>query len=602
MDNSSTLLTKRDIPVLIGTILMTAVLAGLFTGFIWIGFQYPYSYSGGGDDYSILSQAKQLAEEKWLWSTDRLGAPFGQNMLDYPSILLQNSEYLMLKFWSFWSKDPVVMVNLQFLFTFILCAAAAYLALRKLGIRSSLSFCGAMLFAFAPYIYGRGIGHYCLTACYFVPASVYLCFLAYGREDFLNAGTLFRDKRENLIILLLCFLIAGNGIGYYPFFTCFLLCVTAGCRFFESRDVRKAVPALKLVLIITVMMVLILTPAFLFNAANGKNDITSRNLAGVETYGLKITQFFIPMFHHNIGILKSVIGKYNTYMPLVNENTTSYLGVIAGIGFVIQMLSFFGLKFGDREKNNVEFGAKLSLASVLFMSVGGFISLITTVLGIASLRGFNRISIYVMFISIAVLCFLGESMLEKLKGSNGKKVLLAAVFALTVFGVWEQSPDISTRAASLENSGIRWVKDEIYIEKIEASLQPGDMVFQLPYLPYPEGGNRERLQRYRHLNAYLHSDTLKWSFGVMKGRPGDQWYQSVAAMDGEQMVKTLIETGFKGLYIDRSGYTDEEFLKLHEQLKGIPGMKQMVDPDKILVFYSFYPVIEENPEFQAAKQ
>ena len=576
---------------------MTAVLAGLFTGFIWIGFQYPYSYSRGADDYSILSQAKQLAEEKWLWSTDRLGAPFGQNMLDYPSILLQNTEYLMLKFWSLWSKDPVVMVNLQFLFTFILCAAAAYLVLRKLGIRSSLSFCGAMLFAFAPYIYGRGIAHYCLTACYFVPASVYLCFLAYSREDFLTAGTLFQNKRENLVILLLCFLIAGNGIGYYPFFTCFLLCVTAGCRIFESRDIRKALPSLKLVLIITIMMLLFLVPAFLFSAVNGKNDITSRNPAGIETYGLKITQLFIPLFHHNIGILKSVIGKYNTYMPLVNENSTAYLGVIAGIGFVIQMLSFFGLKFGDREKNNVEFGAKLSLASVLFMSVGGFISLIATVLGIASLRGFNRISIYVMFISIAVLCFLGEYMLEKVKGTTGKKAFLALVFVLTAFGVWEQSPGVSTRAAALESNGTKWVKDELFIEKIEASLQKGDMVFQLPYLPYPEGGVRQALPPYRHLNGYLHSNNLKWSFGVIKGRPGDQWYQSVAAMDGEQMVRTLIEAGFKGLYIDRSGYMDEEFLKLHEQLKKIPGMKQMVDSDKTLVFYSFYPVIEKNPEY-----
>lgn len=597
MNDNHTVLTKRDIPVLIGTVLAAAVLAGLFTGFIQMGFQYPYSYSGGGDDYSILSQAKQLAEEKWLWSTDRLGAPFGQNMLDYPSILLQNTEYLMLKFWSLWTKDPVVAVNLQFLFTFVLCAAAAYLALRMLGIGFCFSVCGAMLFAFAPYIYGRGIRHYCLSACYFVPASVYLCFLAYCRDDFLTAGTVFRNKRENLVILLLCFLIAGNGIGYYPFFTCFLLCVTAGCRFFESRDIRKVLPALKLVLIITVMLLLFLAPAFLFSAANGENDITSRNLGGIETYGLKITQFFIPLFDHNIGILKSVVGTYNTYMPLVNENTTAYLGVIAGIGFILQMLSFFGLKFGEQGRNNIEFGAKLSLASVLFMSVGGFISLITTVLGIASLRGFNRISIYVMFISIVVLCFLGENVLEKLKGTTGRNVFLALVLALTAFGVWEQSPDISTRGTELESNGTRWVKDELFIEKIEASLQPGDMVFQLPYLPYPEGGDRQELHRYRHLNGYLHSNTLKWSFGVMKGRPGDQWYQSVAAMDGEQMVKTLIETGFKGLYIDRSGYTDEEFLKLHEQLRKIPGMKQMVDPDKTLVFYSFYPVIEENPEY-----
>ncbi|MBQ7535763.1 MAG: hypothetical protein IJT43_09125 [Stomatobaculum sp.] len=592
-------LTRTDYFIVLATAVFTGLLASAFLGFMQAGFQYPYAYNGG-DDYSLLSQTKQLIQERWLWSTDRLGAPYGQNLLDYPSVLLQNTEYLSIKFWSLWIKDPVVIVNIQLLLTFVFCSITAYYVLRKLGTGRFLSVCGSLLFAFAPYIYGRAVTHYCLTACYFVPLSVYLCYTAYFREDCLQFRTLFKNWKENFLLLLFCLCIVNNGIGYYPFFTCFLLCVTAVCRWFETGDFKKALTSLKFIAIIVIMTLTALIPAFLYAAENGKNDITSRNLAGVEVYGLKITQLFIPLYSHGNEFLGTLISKYNSSMPLINENTTSYLGMIAGIGFVLQMLCFFGLRLNKETEKRIFLGCRLSLATVLFMTVGGFISLLATVLQTTSLRGFNRMSIFIMFISIAVLCFEGDLLLTKIQKPLIKKAIALFIIVLTLFGVFEQSPDILRNPAGLEANGIRWAEDEYYIGKIEASLQPGDMIFQLPYLPYPEGGGRNQLPTYRLLNGYLHSDTLKWSFGAVKGRDVDQWIQSVSQMNGEEMVRTLIAAGFKGIYVDRSGMTDEEFQKLHKQLTAIPGMKGFVSKDTFLLFYNLYPVIEMNPDLQAA--
>ncbi len=596
MNDRKGTLTKKDLLIVLGTALFTGLLAGAFLGFWQAGFNYPYGYTLGGDDYSILVQAKELSQQKWLWSTDRLGAPFGQNMLDYPSVLLQNTEYLLIKFWSLWTKDPAVLVNVQLLLTFCLCSVTAYLVLRKMTVTPLFSVCGALLFAFSPYLYGRGMSHYCLTACYFIPFSVYLCYTAYFREDCLSRRTFAEDRRENVFLLLLCFFIANNGIGYYPFFTCFLLCVTAVCKGFETRDIKKTLPALKFVLIITVFMLLLLVPSFHYSLVNGRNDITSRNIEGVEKYGLKITQLFIPMHTHGSAFLKNLVERYNR-MPLVNENWTAYLGVVAGIGFIFQMLCFFGIRMKNKHTGVILLASRLSLASVLFMSVGGFISLVCTVLKINSLRGFNRISIYLMFLSITVLCFAGELLLEKIKGPLGRRVFLLLTAAVTIFGIWEQSPGISGRAKSLETGGLRWAKDAVFIEKIEDTLQPGDMVFQLPYLPYPEGGPQNKLGPYRHLNGFIHSDTLRWSFGGIKGREGDQWYREVSQMDCEQMIKTLIAAGFRGLYIDRSGYTEEEFIELHRKLGKIRGMKHQADADDVIWFYDLYPVIQKNPEY-----
>ena len=599
MNDSKATLTKKDLFIVLGTALFTGLLAAAYLGFWQLGFKYPYNYGPGGDEYSILVQAKELAQQKWLWSTERLGAPFGQNMLDYPSILLQNTEYLSMKFWSLWTKDPAVIVNIQFLMTFILCSVTAYLVLRKMAVTPLFSVCGALLFSFSPYIYARGLGHYCLSACYFIPLSVYLCYTAYSREDLLKRRTFAEDRRENVLLLLICFCIANNGIGYYPFFSCFLLCVTAVCKGFETRDIRKTLPALKLVLIITLFMLLLLVPSFHYSLVYGRNDITSRNLQGVEIYGLKITQLFIPLRAHEIGFIKNLIERYNR-MPLVNENSRAYLGAVAGVGFIFQMLCFFGIRMKNEHTGVILLASRLSLASVLFMSVGGFISLLSTLLNIDTLRGFNRISIYLMFLSITVLCFLGELLLERIKGALGRRIFLLLTAAVTIFGIWEQSPDIGRAAKRLEAGGIQWVKDAIFIEKIEDTLQPGDMVFQLPYLPYPEGKQQNDLSAYRHLIGFLHSDTLRWSFGGIKGREGDRWYREVSQMDCEQMIKTLIAAGFRGLYIDRSGYKEEEFIELQRKLSGIRGMKHQTNEDDVIWFYDLYPVIRENPEYLQA--
>ena len=71
-------------------------------------------------------------------------------------------------------------------------------------------------------------------------------------------------------------------------------------------------------------------------------------------------------------------------------------------------------------------------------------------------------------------------------------------------------------------------------------------------------------------------------------------------MDCEQMIKTLIAAGFRGLYIDRSGYTEEEFIELHGKLGKIRGMKHLADADDVIWFYDLYPVIRENPEYLQA--
>ena len=59
---------------------------------------------------------------------------------------------------------------------------------------------------------------------------------------------------------------------------------------------------------------------------------------------------------------------------------------------------------------------------------------------------------------------------------------------------------------------------------------------------------------YDHLRGYLHSDTLSWSYGGVKGRRG-----RVAATPGGEADRRSRPTrsprsGFDGVWLDRFGY------------------------------------------------
>lgn len=43
--------------------------------------------------------------------------------------------------------------------------------------------------------------------------------------------------------------------------------------------------------------------------------------------------------------------------------------------------------------------------------------------------------------------------------------------------------------------------------------------------------------------GYLHSDTLKWSYGSVKGREGDSWNEEIGSLKADDMVKALKEAG-----------------------------------------------------------
>mgnify|MGYP000653492583 FL=1 len=81
-------------------------------------------------------------------------------------------------------------------------------------------------------------GHMMLAACEFVPFSVLLCLWCAEDEQFNRPGRGFFKNKRNWLALAMAWGIANNGAAYYPYFTCFFLCVTALCLILRDRRWR----------------------------------------------------------------------------------------------------------------------------------------------------------------------------------------------------------------------------------------------------------------------------------------------------------------------------------------------------------------------------
>jgi hypothetical protein len=89
------------------------------------------------------------------------------------------------------------------------------------------------------------------------------------------------------------------------------------------------------------------------------------------------------------------------------------------------------------------------------------------------------------------------------------------------------------------------------------------MVFELPVIPFPEGGPVRAVDEYEPLRPFFFTKTLRFSYGSNKGRPREDWQFIVDKMPPAEMAVTLERYGFSGVYINRRGYADgaESLLK-----------------------------------------
>lgn len=552
--------------------------------------QWPYAYRGDTMFYHAI--AKNVTDGGWFLDEPLLGAPGALNLRDVPTSD-NNLHVLMLWLLAFGTSHYPSVLNDFFLLGFPLVFLCSLGVMRHFGVAWPASVCASLLYAFAPFHFMRGEDHLFLSAYWPVPLAV-LVMLWVSREGLWpeRAGRLAWRSWKLRLSVLICLVLAATGF-YYAFFACFFLLVASVVRAVRHRTWRGLWPGLALIVIITAGMVVNLLPSLLHFEHDGTTPTIQRQARDADYYGLRIAQMLLPVSGHRLGALDDVKARYNR-RSLINENDHASLGAAGALGFLGLLGWFFFRKLAAEDVSErgtpglLHHLSMFSLAGLLFGTMGGFGSLVAF-FGLPQVRAYNRISVFLCFFAMFALALWLDDMLRRHVASRGRQI--AAGLALGIVTVLALYDQISPRALPDYNRiKAQFTSDATFVREIEKTVPHGARIFQLPFVPFPEGSAVFRMKEYDLLRGYLHSDHLRWSFGTIKGREGNAWLRYTVAKPVDQLVETLVWAGFSGLYIDRQGF-DDNGARIEKELYNVLRDVPLHSTDQELVFYDLtqYP-------------
>jgi phosphoglycerol transferase len=348
----------------------------------------------------------------------------------------------------------------------------------------------------------------------------------------------------------------GFGHIYDSFFGCYLFAVGALIAYMSRRKKEELVAAALVIAVTCFGAFIMITPSLLYWHQHGKSAIPEYKFAGdSEVYGLKVRHLLTPNREHPIGIFREVADKLDkARFPNENENATSRLGSVGALGFVF--LVCWGLagmvSGGQVGRPVVRASAALTFGAVLLATVGGLSSIFAALVS-PEVRGYNRIVVFISFFCLTAFAPLLSRGFVWLKQHRADGITLACLAGgFAVLGVVDEAAP----AQYLDYHGRRatWAADEKFVSSIEAQLPPNSMVFQLPHTDFPvEAQLPGKMQMYDQARPYIHSKTLRWSWGGFPGRQGE-WSRSIAGLPPERMLIALSCAGFSGIWIDEFGY------------------------------------------------
>ena len=574
---------KRDVAASLFVILFSSTLFAVITKQWLLPAGVPRAYA---NDYVVyLAWAETMIEEGSYLHNSRVGQPLGTDWRGFPtSDGWLNWQVIRLLAWL--NPDPAWVLNWFYWLTFPLVGLSAFAVARLWGLSRVVAVSVAVLYDFLPYhilrFHMERCEHVFLAAYYIVPWSLLAC-LRWRAPTVGNRGL---AAYFGLAVL------TGLGHAYYAFFAVVLM-LAAGT--YRARNARRWAPGVHSVLwgaMTTATLLLTMLPEIRYAMTAAPNpDSPARNPAEAEVFGLKIVQMILPVPDHQIPALAQFRAMYQASSPLVNENETAALGAVGSVGLLFLLARAVFRRTGASE-TPTDLLAVLALVIVLLAAVGGFASVINWAQYFAGIqpwvRGYNRISVFLAFVSLLALGALADNYWRRLASFRGRMAFTAGAVVVTAAALIDQTPRAITRHYA-ENAA-HYESDREFFPRLEARASRGDFVFILGYRYYPECPT-EPLIGYDHFRPYLHTKSLTFSYGALRGEPNDAWCMTLSAKPPADLIDHLARMDAHGLLVYRPGYTDQGN-KIEEAAEAATGVRPIVSPDQQFAFYDLRIVRE----------
>ena len=538
------------------------------------------SFGADGILGMALNKSVQEYGLKGFFFNARIGAPDISALIDTP---FQDPAYGFLVFILSWLPSPAAIEYGIILVTFAASAFTMFLVVRVFTNDHLLMFIFAVLGSVTPYHMMRGIGHMTLSHYWNVPLGVLLAlYIALMHDRRFDP----KDKKMYLLAVLV-----GLGNVYYSFFCLLIMMVGEVCQFIAVRNRHNLLKGLRLILVTILTFFAGIAPKIWYGHVAGENIVAGiRYPIETEMYGMKLSQLLLPPAYSLWGRITQV---YNILFD-VTENRLSSLGIVAVIGFCVLVIWLLirvispGLENQIKQRNqdnqssqgNHGFtqsssGAALSILAVfalglvVWCTIGGFSSLFSMVFS-PEIRATNRASILIVIICLLALVILLDRVLRHPPAWLRRGAVYGITLVLMVVGIFEACHGIRL---ALYSDGMQNLHEELkaFYEKVEDSLPKEAMVYQLPFVLFPESLAVNEMQDYTQMEGYLYTDSLRWSYGGMKGR--NLAARDLYAGDGQSktFVRNILEAGFNGVVVYSEAYADgaEGIRSFYEQTLGL---------------------------------
>jgi phosphoglycerol transferase len=475
----------------------------------------------------------QLVAQKWV---AHLNAPLTANWNDWPV-----TEEIVPALWGWLGRfvGLFAAANLMVLLCHLLAGLAFWFVGREMNARPEYVFVGAVAYALSHFAFWRGLGHLGLTMYWHLPL---LCLVSWWVFENTPLGMSSRRGR----IALFSSAVAGALNPYFAWIYLQFLGFAILKRLVRREALHAVEPGL-LAAVTLAVFVLFNIDTFSHRASAGENSgVIVRNFAALEVYGLKLPELFLPLWHRWERFAEFAQRGYYTPALIKGEIGSAYLGVVGTVGLV--WLVGHGLIELARGTASHIHTAWWQVIWVSLYSLIGGLNLILGSAGLILFRGTNRYSIVILTLS---LMFLVGALSRYFSG----KFAPIIAFVLVPLIIWDQVPKkVNNRTIAKTEAVLR--ADKEFGAALEYRLPKDSMVFQLPVMPFPEHPPINTMEDYEPFRPYLHTASLRYSYGTNKGRVDSAWQELVARLPPREIVDHLESAGFGAVIVNRKGYQD----------------------------------------------
>lgn len=530
-----------------------------------------YSY----DSRLVAMTVKGLRENGWWIHNPRLGAPFGQDMRDFP-FSGQTTQLAVLRVMTLFVRSPGLTINLYFFGGFAAVAAVGYAVFRRLGLSRPVAAGLAVAYDFLPFHYWHGPDHLMHSAYFTAPLALLLLVRVFEPEPrfvdgarplrpFFGPDGSIRVRAFVLLIALAVFI--GVTEEMIAVFTVVMLATGGLVVAIGTRRLRRLGYAAIFAAAIVLAFALVSLPTILHVLEHGRDRVAARRYTfETDLYGLRLAFMLLPTPTHWIHALGTFSRRILVQNSMPSEpgqaiGTIGTVGTFAALGFMLARGWRADAEPSPRTRRPLPaIVGPLVLVVVLGTILGlGGATFLDALSGFAQIRTWNWVLLLIAFAAFVLTGLLCEHLLGALRArdGNGRRATAATVAVgvlLAGLGILDggQPPRPNEQLTT-----DKYVADRAFDVAMQRVQPPDGMIFQLPVIRFPESLPVVRMVDYEELRPYL-ADTghLRWSYGAVKGRPGADWQLRVPAIPTTADLRALVGMRFTGLWVDRDGYRD----------------------------------------------